>query len=192
MEPTSTPPETAWQGRSDRGGRSFANALTSSHGMVAWYRRLLDRSGFRLLRRRAGRRWLTIAHLLSIAAIAGWASLEPSWPWPWLLYPVVMVVFFLLTGLLHAVTFGMIALRWRDLDERQRLIQGWAYRLANRITAGLFVAAIMSLFVVFGLQERVEIERTTTLAVVATFLIAVVWLPAYVLAFSRHVDDLDG
>ena len=97
---------------------------------------------------RAARRRFVVAHVA--ATVVGVASMISLY-WAgrsWWLAPLVvaLLVWIPLTGVLNSMTRGLLELRTRMLDERQRAERGAAHTLAHRVTGWVMAAAVVGFF----------------------------------------------
>ncbi|SEQ65648.1 hypothetical protein [Streptomyces radiopugnans] len=150
----------------------------------------------RLHATRARRRGLVAAHVALTAAVlavlvpvaAPSADTGPRWAALAALL-LLTAAWCVVTGALNLATRGLMELRARMLDERQRAERGRAFVLAHRTSLLLHLAALLWLLLAFGGEEAVSVR---TLAGTVLVLLVAHWLlPLWAAALTARDEPAD-
>ncbi|NSC23437.1 hypothetical protein FM076_20690 [Streptomyces albus subsp. chlorinus] len=103
---------------------------------------------------RAARRRIIAAHMaatvVGVAALVTGYAREDLWPLVWML--VALVAWIPLTGLLNSMTYGLLDLRTRVLDERQIAERGAVHAVAYRVTSWMMALTLLGFYAAWTLD----------------------------------------
>ncbi|MEE1940632.1 hypothetical protein V1L54_14655 [Streptomyces sp. TRM 70361] len=142
---------------------------------------------------RARRRALVAAHVVLTAAASAALVLTPVHGWAGIaaLLPLILA-WCLVTGLLNSATRGLLELRARVLDERQRADRGQAFVLAHRTSLALQLAVLLWLFLIHdSASGETEVSVTTLTGILLALLVAHWLLPLWAAALSARDEPAD-
>ncbi|MBQ0867477.1 hypothetical protein [Streptomyces sp. RK75] len=143
-----------------------------------------DARARRLHATRGARRRIVVAHVVTTAVgLAGmvgayaWAS-----PWPLAALLVALLLWVPLTGFLNSMTRGLLELRARVLDERQRAERGEVHARAYRVNSWVMTAALLGFYIAWLVEiPLVDLAvplAATGLAVLTLHRLLPLWIAA--------------